>query len=108
MGRTPSGAATQSATSFYRRMPITRPTMEMTPGPGCRVPDCGRPAGSRDRVAATRPALSGLGEAELLPLHTGAVEGGDDDELVAVPLGGLAEPAVARLSVRGQRGTAAE
>jgi hypothetical protein len=39
IGRTPSGAATQSATFFYRRMPVTRPAMGMTPGPGCRVPD---------------------------------------------------------------------
>src|SRR6266487_3469922 len=39
MGRTPSGATTQSATSCYRRMPVNRPAMGMTPGPGRRVPD---------------------------------------------------------------------
>jgi hypothetical protein len=32
-----------------------------------------------------------LGEADLLALQGGVVEGGDDDELVAVPLGGLTE-----------------
>src|ERR1700759_108521 len=32
-----------------------------------------------------------LSEADLLPLPSGVPEGGDDDELVAVPLGGLAE-----------------
>jgi hypothetical protein len=36
-----------------------------------------------------RPAL--LSEADLLPVPGGVPEGGDDDELVAVPLGGLAE-----------------
>ena len=39
--------------------------------------------------AGQRPAL--LSEADLLPLPSGVPEGGDDDELVAVPLGGLAE-----------------
>jgi hypothetical protein len=38
-----------------------------------------------------------LGEADLLPLQGGLQEGGDDDELVAVPLGGLAELDVERL-----------
>ena len=27
MGRTPSGATTRSATSSYRRLPVTRPTI---------------------------------------------------------------------------------
>jgi hypothetical protein len=63
----------------------------MTPGPGRRVPDRGRPDGSRGRVAANRPASLRLGEADLLALQGGVVEGGDDDELVAVPLGGLTE-----------------
>ena len=44
---------------------------------------------------------SPLGEADLPPLQGGVVEGGDDDELVAVPLGGLAELDVERLSGRG-------
>ena len=48
--------------------------------------------------SALRPAL---GEADLPPLYRGVVEGGDDDELVAVPLGGLAELDVERLSGRG-------
>jgi len=39
--------------------------------------------------AGQRPAL--LSEADPLPLPSGVPEGGDDDELVAVPLGGPAE-----------------
>jgi hypothetical protein len=58
----------------------------------------GRLAGSRRR-AGRQPLL--LGEADLLPLYRGVVEGGDDDELVAVPLGGLAEFDVERFSGRG-------
>src|SRR5256885_5849233 len=43
----------------------------------------GTPAGSRDRPrAGRRPSLQ-LGEADLLPLQGGVVEGGDHDELVA-------------------------
>jgi hypothetical protein len=45
-----------------------------------------------------------LGEADLLPLQGGVVEGGDDDELVAFPLGGLAELDVERLSGGGYHG----
>src|SRR5215470_11735889 len=45
-----------------------------------------------------------LGEAELLALQGCVVEGGDDDEQVAVPLGGLAELEVERLSGRGDHG----
>ena len=41
-----------------------------------------------------------LGEADLLPLQGRVPEGGDDDELVAVPFGGLAELKVERLSGR--------
>ena len=41
------------------------------------------------------PAQASSGcEADLPPLLGGVPEGGDDDELVAVPLGGLAEPPV--------------
>src|SRR5438132_14120909 len=39
-----------------------------------------------------------LGEADLLPLNSGVPEGGDDDELVALPLAGLGELEVERLS----------
>jgi hypothetical protein len=39
--------------------------------------------------AGRRPAL--LSEADLLPVPSGVPEGGDDGELVAVPLGGRAE-----------------
>src|SRR6202021_3360561 len=61
------------------------------------------PAGSRDRPRAGRgPSL--LGEADLLPLPGGVPEGGDDDELVAVPLGGLAELDVECLSGGGNHG----
>ena len=44
-----------------------------------------------------------LGEADLLPLQGGVPEGGADDELAAVPLAGLAELDVERLSGRGAR-----
>jgi hypothetical protein len=44
---------------------------------------------------------SWLGEADLPALQRGVVEGGDDDEPVAIPLGGLAELDVERLSGGG-------
>src|SRR6185312_15567144 len=50
IGRTPSGATTRSATRHQAGH------RGMTPGPGRRGPDCGRSAGRRDRVAASRPA----------------------------------------------------
>src|SRR6185437_16516588 len=53
--------------------------------------------------AGRRPSL--LGDADLLALQGGVVKGGDDDELVAVPLGGLAELEVERLSGRGDHST---
>jgi AcrR family transcriptional regulator len=67
---------------------ITPPDQERygtTAGPAA----AGRLAGAGCRGPAGRS--SPLGEAELLPLPGGVPEGGDDDELVAVPLGGLAE-----------------
>jgi hypothetical protein len=50
------------------------------------------PAGTSEEV---------LGEAELLGLRRGVPEGGDPDEPVAGPLGGLPEVEVERLSRRG-------
>jgi hypothetical protein len=49
------------------------------------------PAGSRDRRRGGRHPSLRSGEADLLPLQGGVPERGDGDELVAVPLGGLAE-----------------
>jgi hypothetical protein len=51
--------------------------------------------------AASRPVPRLLGKAELLCLKSGVPEGGDHDEPVAVPLGGLAELDVERLPVGG-------
>jgi hypothetical protein len=48
-------------------------------------------------LVGRRPSL--LGEADLLPLQCGVPEGGNHDELVAVPLGGLAELDVERFPV---------
>jgi AcrR family transcriptional regulator len=45
-----------------------------------------------------------LGESDLPPLQGGVVEGGDDDELVPGPLGGLAELEVERFTGRGDHG----
>src|ERR1700680_2403089 len=44
---------------------------------------------------------SGLSKPDLLPLLSGVPEGRNNDELVAVPLGGLAELHVERFSCRG-------
>jgi hypothetical protein len=46
-------------------------------------------------------SMGRLGEAELLLLQCGVPERGDDDEPVAVPLGGLPELEVERFSGRG-------
>jgi hypothetical protein len=56
------------------------------------------PAG---RLAASRLPPSGLAESDLLGLQGGVPEGGDGDELIALPLAGLAEVEVERLSRRG-------
>src|ERR1700750_1392116 len=62
------------------------------------------PAGPKpSRKDAMIPApddAPGLGEAELALLQDGVPEGGDDDESVSVPLGGLPELQVERLSGR--------
>ena len=57
------------------------------------VPAC------EDRLTGRRLVL--LGEADLPALQGGVPEGGDDDELVAGPLGGLAELDVERLAGGG-------
>src|SRR5438270_8049880 len=58
-----------------------------------------RPGRQRARRATEK--IRELGEAELLRLKSGVIEGGDDDEPVAVPLGGLAELQVECLACGG-------
>lgn len=66
--------------------------------PGFLLPGLTRFAGQTGRQPSEE-----LGETELLLLKTGVHEGGDHDEPVTLPLGGLPKLQVERLPTRGTR-----
>jgi hypothetical protein len=78
------------------------PAAEACPTLECaRVADRGPVGRLASRIAASRLTPSGLTESDLLCLQRGVPERGNSDELVALPLAGLAEVEVERLSCRG-------